>query len=67
MNIFYRFPEQNFVYTSNGYTYALQSPMSPETPVSPGDPPAYPTTSPTTAPPHPVALLRAIDLMDSSK
>lgn len=58
------FPEQNFVYTSNGYTYALPSPMSPETPVSPGDPPAYPTT-PTTAP-HPVALLRAIDLMDSS-
>ncbi|VDI83019.1 nuclear receptor subfamily 1 group F member 4 [Mytilus galloprovincialis] len=56
--------QQNFVYTSNGYTYALQSPMSPETPVSPGDPPAYPTT-PTTAP-HPVALLRAIDLMDSS-
>ena len=58
------FPDQNFVYTSNGYTYAVQSPMSPETPVSPGDPPAYPTT-PTTAP-HPVALLRAIDLMDPS-
>ena len=63
--IFDRFPDQNFVYTSNGYTYALQSPISPETPVSPGDPPAYPTT-PTTAP-HPVALLRAIDLMDPSK
>ena len=53
------------VFTSNGYNYPMQSPMSPETPVSPGDPPAYPTT-PTSAP-HPVALLRAIDVMDSCK
>lgn len=57
------FPEQNAVYTSNGY-YPMQSPMSPETPVSPSEPPAYPTSPPSA--PHPVALLRAIDVMDTS-
>lgn len=58
------------MYTSNGYAYTMPSPASesqPETPVSP-EPPAYSTTqAPTTQPPHPIALLRAVDLMDPGK
>ncbi|XP_060076316.1 probable nuclear hormone receptor HR3 [Ylistrum balloti] len=70
-NQFTGYTDPNFMYTNNGYTYALPSPTEtpqPETPVT-SDPPSYTvaTTSPTTtqAAPHPVTLIRAIDLMDS--
>ncbi|XP_078328543.1 putative nuclear hormone receptor HR3 isoform X2 [Crassostrea virginica] len=67
-NQFSIYNDCHLMYTSNGYAYTMPSPASesqPETPVSP-DPPAYtPTTpTPTTQTPHPIALLRAVDLMD---
>lgn len=66
----YRYNDCHLMYTSNGYAYTMPSPASesqPETPVSP-EPPAYSTTqAPTTQPPHPIALLRAVDLMDPGK
>ncbi|XP_062600492.1 probable nuclear hormone receptor HR3 isoform X2 [Saccostrea cucullata] len=55
----------HLMYTSNGYAYTLPSPASesqPETPVSP-EPPSYNSTQ-VTSQPHPIALLRAVDLMD---
>lgn len=66
-NQFSIYNDCHLMYTSNGYAYTMPSPASesqPETPVSP-EPPAYSTTqAPTTQPPHPIALLRAVDLMD---
>ncbi|XP_056002619.1 probable nuclear hormone receptor HR3 isoform X2 [Ostrea edulis] len=56
----------HLMYTSNGYAYTLPSPAAsesqPETPVSP-EPPAY-SSPQVTSQPHPIALLRAVDLMD---
>ncbi|KAK3096225.1 hypothetical protein FSP39_024661 [Pinctada imbricata] len=68
-NQFQTFNDCSLMFTSNGYTaYTLPSPISdsqPETPLSP-DPPAYPTSPVTAQQPHPIALLRAIDIMDPS-
>lgn len=60
------FSDPNYIYTNNGYAYTISSPESQPEMTSP-ETPTY-TTSPvptTQQNPHPVALLRAIDLMDS--
>ncbi|KAL3884549.1 hypothetical protein ACJMK2_024683 [Sinanodonta woodiana] len=56
--------DPNYMYTANGYTYPMSQDQTPEvSPTSEGTP-VYPASVSTTSP-HPIALVRTVDIMDS--